>query len=111
VSDYTIGDFATALEGLIASLDGIADDLKECDQAARIDNTPGIKIICGLPILMSGNCVAPESPTGDFSVADLVVTVEDIKDWITDIRSKLANYDATTEIDSGDWSPREETQA
>jgi hypothetical protein len=111
VSDYTIGEFAAALNGLVASLDNIADKLKEGDQDAQIDTSDGIKILCGLPIVVGETCVAPIPPTGDSRVADLVVTVESIRDWIEDVRSKLATHDPAARIDSGPRRPRKGSEA
>ena len=107
MSDFTIGDFATALEGIVESLNGIAEELKLCDQAAEIDNTPGWSAICEVPVVVAEKCVAPVRES--FAVADLLETVVGIRDWIGDVRSKLGNYSPETLLDSGSWPQVGET--
>lgn len=98
---YTIGDFATALGGLVDTLDGIASELNECDPTAEIDNTPGWRAICSIPVIVADTCVAPEKPV--FTVADLVETIAGLRGWIGDVQSRLANFDPLTQLDSGSW--------
>lgn len=107
MSSFTIGDFATALNGVAEALNGIAEELGHCDANAEIDNTPGKKAICQVPVVVAQTCVAP--PKDTFTVADLVETVEGLRDWIGDVRSKLANYDAATLLDAGTWPPSNES--
>lgn len=111
MTDYTIRDFAMALEGVIVTLDGAADQLKLCDQEAEIDNTPGWRAICQIPVIMGETCVAPDPAPETFRIVDLLETVEGIRDWIGDVRSKLGQYAPDTPIDMGTAWPRlEETE-
>ena len=100
---YTIDELATALGGIVSSLNGIAEELNHCNLDAEIDNTAGRKVICSLPIIVADRCVAPVQET--FTVADLVETIEGLKDWIGDVQSKLGDYDPATLLDAGTWPP------
>ncbi|MCK4408547.1 MAG: hypothetical protein KAW67_00585 [Candidatus Eisenbacteria sp.] len=106
MSGYTIGDFAGALNGIAESLSGIAEELNQCDLDAVIDNTPGRTAICQGPIFGGGMCIA--AIKDPFKVRDLVETVEGLRDWVADVQSKLANYDATASLDSGAWPASDE---
>ena len=49
MSEFTIGELATALGGIIESLNGIAEELGQCDQAAEIVSTEGWSALCSIP--------------------------------------------------------------
>jgi len=103
MSGFTIGDFASALNGIVSSLNGVADELSHCNPEAKIDNTPGLTAICSVPIVVANRCVAPVKET--FTIADLVETVEGLRDWVRDVQSKLGGYDPATPLDAGTWPP------
>jgi len=106
MSDYTIRDFATALKGVAESLDAIATELKRCNTDVEIDRGHDWKrIICGMPMITGETCVAPGPPPESFRVADLLETVEALRDWTGDVRSRLRRFAPETRIDSEDWSP------
>jgi hypothetical protein len=105
MSAYTIGNFAGALGVVAESLNGIADELKLCDLDTEIDNTPGRTAICQGPVVVSGVCAA--ATKDPFTVADLVETVEGIRDWVLDVQTKLGNYDSATPLDDGLRPPSE----
>ena len=98
MSEFTIGELATALSGIVESLNSIAEELGQCDQAAEIVSTEGWSALCSIPLPVGAECVAPVKEL--FVVADLVETVEGIRDWIGDVQSKLGNYDPATPVDS-----------
>ena len=98
---YTVGEFATALNGVTQTLDDIADQLKLCDQNARIDPTPGRSPVCQGPIISGAACML--SIKDPFTVADLVEAVEGIRDWVLDVETKLGLYSSETAFDGGSW--------
>ena len=107
---YTVGEFATALNGISQTLNGIADQLKLCDQKAQIETTPGRSPICQGPIISGSACML--SIKDPFIVADLVETVEGIRDWVLDVETKLGLYTSETVLDGGSWTVApEETES
>ena len=102
MSALTIGDFATDLTEVVNSLNNIAEKLNLCDLDLEIASTPGLTIICSVPIFRGGICAAPDKER--FTVRDLNETVEAIRDWINDIQSELGGYDPATTL-GGDASP------
>lgn len=104
---YTVDELATALGGIISSLNGIAEQLSHCNPDAEIDNTPGKTAICSGPIVIANKCVAPVKER--FTVADLVETVEGLGDWVLDVQLKLGNYDPATPLDAGTWPQSNES--
>jgi hypothetical protein len=105
VPGYTIGNFAGALNGIAASLSGIADELNQCDLDAVIDNTPGRTAICQTPIVKGGMCVA--AIKDGFTVRDLAETVEGLRDWVLDVQTKLGDFDSATPLADGLRPPSE----
>ena len=97
----TIGELATALNGIADSLDGLAGEINRCKQDAQIDTTPGRSAICSTPVITSGMCrpVVPDT----FTVADLGGTVKGLRDWVRDVTSKLAKYKSSAPIDEAPW--------
>lgn len=104
---YTTGEFATALGGIVSSLNGIAEELSHCDLKAEIDSTPGRTVICQVPIFRGGICAAEDRDS--FTVADLNETIGGLRDWVLDVQTKLGSYDPATPLDSGTWSPPNES--
>ncbi len=102
---FTIGEFTAALTGIIGSLSGLADGLSHCDPDVEIDNTPGRTAICQGPIIAGSACAAPARER--FTIADLVETIEGLRDWVGDVRSRLANYDPATSLEDGLRPPDE----
>ena len=96
---YTIGDFASALHEITDLLDNIAGDLGHCNLDAAVDKTPGKTVICSLPVFMAEMCRAPAKD--DFTVRDLLETVEGLKGWVLDIESKLTTYDGDSPLEDG----------
>ena len=107
MSALTIGDLATNLNEVTNSLNSIAEKLNQCDLDIEIDSTPGLTVVCSVPIFRGGICAAPVKER--FTVRDLNETVEAIRDWINDIRSELGNYDPATSL--GGAPPNETTSA
>jgi hypothetical protein len=105
VEQYRIGDFSTALSGLVESMNGISERLGQCDPRAVIDRTPGRTAICQGPPIKGDACLA--EIRDPFTVADLVEWVEGLRDWIGDVQARLENYDASTPLDGGAWSGSE----
>ena len=104
---YTIGEFSTALSGLVESLGKISDELSHCNPAAEIDRTPGRTAICQAPPITASQCLTEIKDP--FTVADLVELVEGLRDWIGDVQGKLGNYDSMTPLDGGTWHISETT--
>lgn len=98
---YTIGEFGTSLSEISNALDAILERLNECDPNVELDTTPGRTGICQGPIIVGGVCVAPE--VDNFRVADLVETVEGLRDWVNDVTSKLSVFDPSAALDSTSW--------
>ena len=102
---YTVGEFANALSGVSQTLNGIAEQLKLCDQVAQIGTTVGRSPICQGPIIAGAACML--SIKDPFIVADLVETVEGIRDWVLDVESKLQLFSKETALDYGpEWPAR-----
>ena len=100
---YTIGELATALNGIADSLDGLAGEISRCNLEAEIDNTPGRTAICQGPVIISGMCrpVIPDT----FTVGNLCETVKGLRDWTRDVTSKLSKYKSSAPIDNAPWPP------
>jgi hypothetical protein len=96
---YTVGEFANALKGVADALGGISERLNSCDLDVVIDGTPGRTAICQGPVIKAGMCLTSGAEV--FRVRDLLETVEGLRDWVEDVRSKLDNYDVTAALDSG----------
>jgi hypothetical protein len=99
----TIGELATALNGIADSLDGLAKEISRCKQDVPIDATPGRSAICSSPVIITGMCkpVVPDT----FTVGDLCETVKGLRDWTRDVTTKLANYQSSSPIDAAPWPP------
>lgn len=99
---YTAGEFATALNGIADSFDGIAAKLGGCNLDAEIGNTPGRVVICQSPIVVGDQCMAPKdaSPASSpVTVRDLLEAVDALGSWVRDVSKKLSEYPPTAAID------------
>ncbi len=101
MAGLTIGELATALNGIASSLDGLAGEINHCSVKVQIDPTPGRTAICSVPVINTNMCrpVIPET----FTVGDLAETVKGLRDWVNDVTSKLSNYASSAPIDVAPW--------
>jgi len=85
--EYTVGEFVTALGGIIGSLNGLADDLSHCNLETDIEKTPGRKVICQVPVMGGSECRLKGRV--DVKASDLVEAIAALSLWAKDIRSTL----------------------
>jgi hypothetical protein len=102
VAGYTVGDFVKEMEGLLRRLERISKKLSKFDQDSTIVADSGFKKpICMLPIFNAPTCLKqPKPPTGNVQVKDLVETVEGMKGWVGDVKSKMSSIDSGTKLGS-----------
>ncbi len=110
MSEFTIGEFKNSLEEITTSLGAILEKLEQCNLDVELERTPGRSAICSGPVIIGSACA--KAVKEEFTVRDLAETIGALRDWVSDVTSKLSVFDPSVAFDAAQWpSTDEDTSA